>query len=214
MNQPIKRVNEESGEEEFIILYREGRPWQVRFDAKEGAFKEAIPGTAHQLRNIGKELTLQPVAWRFFTGDILKMGKKDWVELFYVNEQNYLTSVLLHSWSVANLKELEDPLFYTGTSLADIVLTITPDKKENTKIQPKGVYYIANFSYVMGDPERTKDLQRFAESVNIFREQTIEAQSVIAATHCYNLPQHLIDKMLGLSGESDQHLAIDAPAEA
>lgn len=199
---PLTRIDSETGEEQFLIKYREGRPRQVRFDAKEGVFKELKPGTTDQLQVIGKSLTFQPIAWRFFKGNILNMGQKEWVELFFVDEQNRLSALLLHSWSVENLRRIEDPLFYEGdATLADVVLTIETEKKENTKITPKGVYYIAMFSYVMADTVRTQQLTDYAEKNYIYRMETIDPKSVIEAVHNYRLPQPVLDQLLGVNSE-------------
>ncbi|MFY7780331.1 MAG: DUF4175 family protein, partial [Tagaea sp.] len=48
-----------------------------------------------------------------------------------------------------------EPLYYDDLTLADVVITTVAEKKENTKIQPRGVYYIATFSYKMADPAQT-----------------------------------------------------------
>ena len=64
--------------------YLEGHPRQYRFDAKEGVFN--INGS----EKLGRSLTFQPIAWRIFTDNILNMGTKNWAELFFIDQKNYL----------------------------------------------------------------------------------------------------------------------------
>jgi hypothetical protein len=55
-----------------------------------------------------------------------------------------------------NLFKLIEPLYYDDLTLADVIITATARKKENTKISPKGVYYIADFSYTEADATHTQ----------------------------------------------------------
>lgn len=182
------------GQQVANVKYLTGSPRQIRFDAKAGSFN--INGK----EPLGNTLSFQPLAWEFFTADILGMGVKSWAELFFLDEKNRLCAILFHGNSVNALKQVSGPLFYDELTLADVVLTVTPEKKENTKITPKGVYYIADFSYVMADEKRTADLAQFAASVNIYREETINDTRQGAFSHGYNVPQHIISRVFGLNG--------------
>ncbi|WP_288429194.1 hypothetical protein [uncultured Spirosoma sp.] len=161
--------------------YLEGHPRQYRFDAKEGVFN--INGS----EKLGRTLTFQPIAWRIFTDNILNMGTKNWAELFFIDEKNCVSAVLFHGYSVDNIFRLIEPLYYDDQTLADVVITAVAEKKENTKIQPKGVYYIANFSYKPGDPAKTAELKRFAQEVKIFRQETLtDIANIKTAMNYYN----------------------------
>ncbi|MDB5241414.1 MAG: hypothetical protein JWP57_2039 [Spirosoma sp.] len=161
--------------------YLEGHPKQFRFDAKQGVFN--INGK----ETVGPSLTFQPIAWRIFTDNILNMGTKNWAELFFIDEKNCVSAVLFHGFSVDNIFGLIEPLYYDDLTLADVVITATAEKKENTKIQPKGVYYIAEFSYKMADAEQTKVLKQYAESNNIFRQETLtDIANIKTAMNFYN----------------------------
>lgn len=149
------------------VKYLEGHPRQYRFDAKEGVFN--INGDV----KIGRSLTFQPVAWRIFTDNILNMGTKTWAELFFLDEKNCLSAILFHGYSVDNVFRLIEPLYYDDLTLADVVITAVAEKKENNKIQPKGVYYIATFSYKMGDPVRTTEMKEVTNAFHIFRQETL-----------------------------------------
>lgn len=187
-NQPVEQVNELTGE---IITnightprfkYLEGHPRQYRFDAKEGVFN--INGTD----KLGRVLTFQPIAWRIFTDNILNMGTKNWAEIFFIDEKNCVSAILFHGYSVDNIFRLIEPLYYDDLTLADVVITAVAEKKENNKIQPKGVYYIATFSYKMAEGEKTADLKAFARETRIFRQETLTDVANVKTTQGYYNP--------------------------
>lgn len=162
-----QKVNELTGEIVNKFKYLEGHPRQYRFDAKEGIF--TINGT----EKLGRTLTFQPVAWRIFTDNILNMGTKNWAELFFIDEKDCVSAVLFHGYSVDNIFRLIEPLYYDDLTLADVVITAVAEKKEYTKSQPKGIYYIATFSYKMGNVDRTNELKAYAGAVRLFRQETL-----------------------------------------
>lgn len=169
--------------------YLEGHPRQYRFDAKEGVFN--INGS----EKLGRTLTFQPIAWRIFTDNILNMGTKNWAELFFIDDKNCVSAVLFHSYSVDNIFRLIEPLYYDDLTLADVVITAVAEKKENNKIQPKGVYYIATFSYKMADPALTVPLKAFAQQAKIFRQETLtDIANIKTAMNYYNPFAQLTDE--------------------
>lgn len=176
------------------VKYLVGEPRPIRFDAKAGSFN------ANGKEQLGSSLTFQPLAWEFFNGNILNMGLKSWVEFFYLDERNRLCSILFHGNSVNALKQVQVPLFYDDMRLADVILTVTAEKKEYTKIQPKSVYYIADFQYVEADTKRTADLAEFAASTPIYREETINDTRIGTASYGYRVPDHIISRVFGLNG--------------
>lgn len=179
---PYQKVHELTGEVVNKYKYLEGHPRQYRFDAKEGVFN--INGT----EKLGRTLTFQPIAWRIFTDNILNMGTKNWVEIFFVDEKNCVSAVLFHGYSVDNIFRLIEPLYYDDLTLADVVITAIAEKKENTKIQPKGVYYIATFSYKMADVESTNGLKQYVADTRMFRQETLTDIANIKTSHGYYNP--------------------------
>ncbi|MFC5412180.1 hypothetical protein ACFPMF_22835 [Larkinella bovis] len=179
--------------------YLEGHPRQYRFDAKEGIFNingtEKLGGPMN-----GRSLTFQPIAWRIFTDNILNMGTKNWAEIFFIDEKNCVSAVLFHGYSVDNIFRLIEPLFYDDLTLADVVITAVAEKKENTKIQPKGVYYIATFSYQLADPEQTKILKAFGQENKIFRQETLTDIANIKTAYNYYNPFHNVSEELSTEG--------------
>ena len=68
-----------------------------------------------------------------------------------------------------------------------MVITAVAEKKENTKVQPKGVYYISTFSYTIGDKEKTAELSQFAQESKIFRQETLtDIANIKTAMNYYN----------------------------
>ncbi|MDB5240561.1 MAG: hypothetical protein JWP57_1186 [Spirosoma sp.] len=177
-----EKVHELTGEVVSKYKYLEGHPRQYRFDAKEGIFN--ING----VNKIGQSLTFQPLAWRIFNDNILNMGTKNWAEIFFVDEQNCISAVLFHGYSVDNIFRLIEPLYYDDMTLADVVITASAEKKENTKIQPKGIYHIAQFSYSFGEAERTQELKAYAETRKFFRQETLTDMADIKTAYNFFNP--------------------------
>jgi hypothetical protein len=178
---PYQMVQESTGAILNKYKYLEGHPRQYRFDAKEGVFN--INGS----EKVGRTLTFQPIAWRIFTDNILNMGTKNWAELFFIDEKDCVSSVLFHGYSVDNIFRLIEPLYYDDLGLADVMITAIAEKKEYTKSQPKGVYYIATFSYKMAAAERSAELKQFSEETKIFRLETLtDIANIKTSFHFYN----------------------------
>jgi len=192
--------------------YLEGHPRQYRFDAKDGSFN--INGDA---KTSFKQLTFQPIAWRIFTDSILNMGTKNWAEMFFIDEKGCVAAVLFHGYSVDNIFRLIEPLYYDDLTLADVVITAIPEKKENTKIQPKGVYYIASFSYKVADAAQTQLLSDFATDIPIFRQETLTDVANIKSAHKYFYPftnSVLNGTLSAYQPSGNEPPAIDQPQDA
>lgn len=190
-----EKVHSETGEVVPKYKYLEGHPRQYRFDAKEGHFN--ING----VDKIGRTLTFQPLAWRIFTDNILNMGTKKWAEVFFIDEQNCVSAVLFHGYSVDNIFRLIEPLYYDDMTLADVIITAVAERKENNKIQPKGIYHIASFKYQIGDPERTRELKAYAEGRKFFRQETLTDVADIKTA--YNFFNPFIE---GVNGDEETAL--------
>jgi hypothetical protein len=175
-------IHPETGEIQSKYKYLEGHPKQYRFDAKEGKFN--INGSV----KLSDTFTFQPIAWRIFEDDIMQMGRKKWAEIFFIDDKNCVCALLFHGWSVENLFKLIEPLYYDDLTLADVVVTATARKKENTKISPKGVYYIAEFSYTTADPAHTRALREFAADHRFYRTETLTEVADFKVAHNFYNP--------------------------
>ena len=173
--------NQETATSKF--RYLEGQPKQYRADAKAGNFN--VNGG----NPIGDSLSFIPMAWRFFEDDILQMGRKKWVELFFVDEKNCVSAILFHGYSRDNLEKLARDLFYEDVTLSDVKITAKFVPKKNEKQKPAIVYHIADFEVEeVADPEKVKALVDFASSHKIFRIETLSDTCHLEAYHHYHLP--------------------------
>ncbi|MBC7446465.1 MAG: hypothetical protein H7330_00220 [Hymenobacteraceae bacterium] len=163
--------------------YLTGHPRQIRADLKAGSFN--INGETP----LGKTLSFIPLAWRFFQDNILNMGRKTWAEIFFVDKTGAVCAVLFHGYSVENLLKLNAGLFYDDLTLADVVLTVTPSKKES-KQEKGGSYYIAEFSYEAAPADEVKARREFVADFLIYREETVTGEAEVSLFHGYQLPEH------------------------
>jgi hypothetical protein len=167
--------------------YLEGRPKQYRADAKAGNFN--VNGG----KPIGDTLSFTPLAWRFFEDDILQLGNKKWVELFFVDDKNCVSAILFHGYSREHLEKLAQDLFYDDITLSDIVLTVKFVQKKNEKIKPAATYHIAEFEVEeIVDMEKVKQLQSFANTHKIYRLETLSETCRLQACHNYHIPPDLL----------------------
>lgn len=169
---------DEDGQPVNKFKYLPGIVRQYRFDAKEGKFKIHMGGD--NLKDVGRTLTIRPIAWRiFWDPNLLNMGQKNWAEIFFIDDKNCVSAVLFHGYSVDNLNSLIGPLHFDDLMLNDVILTITADKKSR---QDGGTYYIANFNYDGADL-MPKELQDFLKDTPIYREETLTELSEVKVAH-------------------------------
>ncbi|MBB6463845.1 hypothetical protein [Flammeovirga kamogawensis] len=178
------------------VKYYEGAPLQYRADCKNGKFN--INGR----KEVGDNLVITPIAWRFFTDDILGMGKKNWVELFFINEQNCLSAIMFHGYSRENLENLASDLFYTDVTLGDINLTISFEKKQNKSV--KSTYYIASFEFDVVDEEDRKILKERIEGLKIFRRETLNEDCDFQSTENFFNP-HFVEEAQAIDVKVDNN---------
>lgn len=174
--------------EERIIRYLPGRPKQYRFNGQTGRFN--INGT----KDVGTSLTVQPIAWHIFEENLFARGRKEvWAELFFVDETDAVSSIMFNNSSVNELYSLIEPLFYDDLTLADVVLTITAEKKQNTKVTPIGTYYIAQFEYKPAGPGTKAMFEELAQQAPLFRADTLTptaVTSLVSDFFAYGIETH------------------------
>ncbi|WBO84496.1 hypothetical protein [Hymenobacter yonginensis] len=177
-------VDEATGEvtETSRFRYLPGHPKQIRADLKAGVFN--VGGD----KVLGKSISFIPMALRIFSDNILNMGRKVWAELFFVDDTGAVCAVLFHGYSVENLQKLNASLFYDDLKLTDVLLTVTPQKKQTEKDGKPATYFIAEFSYTAADPAQVQALQEFAEDFDLYREETLTGTEERRITQGYRLP--------------------------
>lgn len=179
-----EKTDEATGEVTTVSRFRylPGHPRQIRADLKAGSFN--IGGEIQ----LGKTISFIPMAWRVFEDNILNMGRKTWAEIFFVDDSGAVCAVLFHGYSVENLLRLNAGLFYDDLTLADVMLTVTPKKKES-KQEKGGTYYIAEFSYAAAPADEVKARAQFAADHLIYRTETVTGEADITLFHGYRLPE-------------------------
>lgn len=161
-------VGDSDSGEVLTVKYLDGYPKQYRFNAQTGRFN--LNGET----DLGNKLTIQPVAYRIFDDALFERGRvEQWVELFFVDETRCLSVVTFNNTSVSALLSLFEPLFYNGLTFTKVVMTITADKKENTKITPKGIYYIARFAFQPADEQSLNLLAALERQTRPHRKDTL-----------------------------------------
>lgn len=180
----VVSVDEETGEltEKSRFRYLPGHPKQICADLKAGVFN--VGGD----RVLGKTISFIPVALRIFSDNILNMGRKVWAELFFVDDSGAVCAVLFHGYSVENLQKLNASLFYDDLNLTDVMLTVTPIKKQTEKDGKPATYFIAEFSYTAADPAEVQARQEFAEDFDLYREETLTGTADLRIVQGYRLP--------------------------
>ncbi|MBB5287075.1 hypothetical protein HNQ92_005237 [Rhabdobacter roseus] len=167
------------------IKYMPGSPRQYRFNAQTGRFN--ING----IQDVGDRFSFQPIAWRIFEDDLFARGRIEaWAELFFVDRQGAMSSLMFNNSSVYELRRLMERLFYDDLKLSDVVLKVTSEKKVNEKVTPKGTWYLAVFEYEAADPAQVVELTAFAQSHPIYRAETLTRaaeHSLISESYAYGL---------------------------
>jgi hypothetical protein len=177
-------VDEATGEvtETSRFRYLPGHPKQIRADLKAGVFN--VNGD----KVLGKTISFIPMALRIFADNILNMGRKVWAELYFVDETGAVCAVLFHGYSVENLQKLNAGLFYDDLKLTDVLLTVTPIKKQTEKDGKPATYFIAEFSYTPADPAEVQARREFAQDHDIYREETLTGTAELRICQGYRLP--------------------------
>lgn len=166
-------VGDSDSGEVLTVKYLDGYPKQYRFNAQTGRFN------LHGETDLGNKLVVQPIAYRIFDDTLFERGRvEQWVELFFVDEVGCLSIVTFNNTSVSALFNLFEPLFYNGLTLTNVVMTITAEKKENNKITPKGIYYIAKFAFQPADEQSVNLLSALERQTQPHRKDTLTDTAV------------------------------------
>lgn len=171
---PYQFVNEETGEVKNRFKYMKGMPRQYRFNGQNGRFN--LDG----FEDKGTSLEVTPIAWRVFTADNLfgRERLEKWVELFFVDAQNCVSSIMFNNTSANVFQQLLGQLMYADLTILEVVLTITADRRTNSAVGSN--YYIAQFNFKKADPEAVSLFTAFTADVPIYREDTITDSEVVS----------------------------------
>jgi hypothetical protein len=180
-----KTQNSQAGEaKKTEIRYMVGSPKQYRADAKTGSFN--INGRTH----VGNELSIQPIAYRFFNDNLFNRGEIEWAEVFFVDESNCISSLMFNGVSLQNLKQFTSELFYEDAELTDIKMDISWSKQKNEKVN--ATYHVASFEVAEIIPESEKKAQLdLVSKVQIYRSETLTPNAFISEQKNFFIPNNM-----------------------
>lgn len=183
---------------ELVLLpkykYLTGAPKQYRFNGQNGQFN--INGEQILLNAKGKVIdsfSFQPIAWRIFEENLFSRGRKEaWAELFFIDAKDCVSAIMVNNTTLEELRKLAEILFYDDLTLADIVLTIKPEKAENEKEGQKRSWFIGRFSYQLADKAKVAEYREFAEDFYIYRRDTLTDTAVyLAKSGTFRIPEQV-----------------------
>jgi hypothetical protein len=199
---PVRAYLKEVADEatgEIVLLpkykYLAGAPKQYRFNGQNGQFN--INGEQILLDAKGKAIdsfSFQPIAWRIFEENLFARGRKEaWAELFFVDVKDCVSAIMVNNTTLEELRKLAENLFYDDLTLADIVLTIKPEKAENEKGGQKRSWFIGRFSYQLADKAKVSEFKEFAEDFPLYRRDTLTDTAVyLAKSDTFRIPEPAI----------------------
>jgi hypothetical protein len=189
----------EHGEIVSKIKYVNGRPIQYRFNGQTGGFnkdQEYLEGeVATKGRvEVGETLTIQPIGFRMFKdklfarkdGNSNELIAEDWAEIFFVNMERKVCSLMFNNSSCRALEAVMTILAYNDKNITQVVLNISSKQASS----PKGPYYIASFKVSPATPESIKIYTEFCEDYTVYQASTVQQSAEISLASKY-YPLHL-----------------------
>ena len=173
---------------EIKIKYLKGYPRPYRFNASSGILN--LNGQT-PVTKAGKTFTMIPIAYRLFKDRLFEYSKREWLELFFIDENGAIALVMFHGYSVEEFLQMTQELFYEDLSITEIEITVTPEQKES-KSAKGSKYYIASFEYKKADSQYLNTVKTITEGLEIFREDTIKATNEMIVWD--NYPVHLVER--------------------
>jgi hypothetical protein len=181
----IAQTDEETGEIVFVpkYLYVIGSPKKYRYNSQNGQFN--INGQKILLDSKGvpvTEFSFQPIAWRIFEENMFERGHVDkWCEIFFIDDNDCVSTIMFNNTTLEDLTKLAESLFYDRITLADVILTVKPEKKETKKEGEIKSWFIGRFSYDESSKEQTAEYKEFAKDYPIYRYDTVKDTTVLFA---------------------------------
>ena len=161
------------------LKYLKGHPRQYRFDASRGVFniQGEIPVT-----KAGKPFSLIPIGYRVFKDSLFGTSKRNWLELFFIDNIGAVASVMLHGYSVEHFFNMSQKLFYENLKITEIKITITTQERQTAKGEK---YYIAEFEHEAADADYLKLVKTSTDGFELYREDTIQPTNTMIVWENY-----------------------------
>jgi hypothetical protein len=127
---------------------------------------------------IGTKMSIVPIGYRFFNDALFlrkhdntqELKQEEWVELFFINKNNLVSSILFNNSSCRELKKFLAKLQYSNLSLTQVQLNISSVKRENVK----GKYSVAEFAGKLADEKLVNEYKEFSQDYPIYQASTIK----------------------------------------
>lgn len=165
---PYQRVNAQ-GEPESAINYFQGQPLNIRFNGQNGRF--SVDG----LDDLGPSITVVPIAYRFFRGELFNRAEAEYAELFYVDKNRNLCVVMFTNASAQNLRKFMANLGYSaykGGVQTLLNTTVRIDASPRTR-RDSGKYNVAEFTNCgPADIRATTAFFIFCQDHKVYRADT------------------------------------------
>ena len=114
-----------------------------------------------------------------FEENLFERGKKEnWVELFFVVDQNRLSHILLNNSSYNEFTKIDDELFYKNIKLNECVLTLEPFKIESTKTGEKLTWFACKCTIEAAQTQQVETLKDFVKDFPVFAQRTLTNTAV------------------------------------
>ena len=165
--------------------YVEGNPRQYRFDASKGVLNM---NGLDVLTKPGDHFRLIPVAIRIFSGELFEMGRKEWVEIAFLNCKNQICTVMLHGYSVENLQKESSELFYEDLDVLECIMTVKPTEKTSKESGNK--FYICDFSFEAADKKLAAGMKMAVERTPIYRLDTLKSGQKQIVLNNWKIPMY------------------------
>jgi hypothetical protein len=172
------------------IRYNEGCPLDYRLNMSNGTVN--ING-AQAITTSGEQFTICPFAYRHFEGEMFRQLKKEWIEMFFVNEDGAICVLNFHGYSVRNfLKVVREKLFYEKGNLqvcdVEWIFKLKKLEKPVPNSNEKTSFFIADFAYKPLKKAVLDNHQMIRDSIDfIYAEKTAKAERVFES-HAWKMP--------------------------
>ena len=152
------------------VKYVVGLPRNYRFNAKNGTLNFE---DQQQITEPGSAFSIIPLAFRILDNvSLFNDEPRERFEVFFLNQSGHLCDLILHSYSVENLRRATAKyLSYEELSILDCVLTVRPVPRNHPK---HGAYYVADFLFEeMPEEAKLRAAEMRSVLSPIYREETV-----------------------------------------
>lgn len=156
------------------IIYCEGHPREYRYNESLQSFTKTDYVLWENEAEVGSSLVFQPIAWRVFRAD-LNGQVADWFEIFFVDDENHLSTILLTGQTYDNLFKVLEGMLFAGCAFEACTVSI--------KVNENDVDFL-HFDFREVGP--TAELQQYAQQTKIYNAATsVEVISLKASRNYF-----------------------------